>query len=80
MLVQQNLILECKRLVEWLKVSLVNHGIASTLSVYPDTALLPVDKALMDHRMIFHKSNLPSCWTPLLATQINATGSDMLLP
>ena len=80
MLVQLDPPLECKCLVEWFKLSLVNDGTASALSVNPDTALLTVDYALMDHRMIFHKSNLPSYWTPLPPMQIIATGSDVLIP
>ena len=61
-LVQQDLLLECKPLVDWLKASVVYESATYVLSVIPDTVLLAVDKVLMDHRMILHKSNLPSRW------------------
>ena len=45
-----------------------------------DTALLAVDNTLMDHRIMFHQSNLPDCWVSLPSTQAIATGSDVCIP
>ena len=53
-LVQQDLLLECKHLVDWLKASVVNENATYVLSVILDTVLLAVDNALMDHRMVLH--------------------------
>ena len=78
-LVQQDLLLECKPLVDWLKASVVYESATYVLSVIPDTVLLAVDKVLMDHRMILHKSNLPSRWETPPPTQAIATGSDVLI-
>ena len=66
-------------LVDWLKATVVHEGTSYVLSVNPDTALLAVENTLMDHRMMFHKSDLPGCWAPLLSTQAIATGSDVLI-
>ena len=78
-LAQQNLLLQCKPLVDWLKAAVVHDGTSYVLSVNPDTALLAVDNALMDHRMMFHKSDLPDRWAPPPPTQAIATGSDVLI-
>ena len=78
-LAQQDLLLQCKPLVDWLKASVVHDGTSYVLSVNPDTALLAVDNALMDHWMMFHKSDLPDRWAPLPPTQAIATGSDVLI-
>jgi hypothetical protein len=59
-LVQQDLLLECKPLVDWLKASVVYKHTTYVLSVIPDTVLLAVDNALMDHRMMLHRSDLPA--------------------
>jgi hypothetical protein len=64
-LVQQDLLLECKPLVDWLKASVVYENATYVLSVIPDTVLLAVDNALMDHRMVLHRSDLPGHCTPL---------------
>ena len=56
-----------------------HDGTSYNLYVNPDTALLAVEKTLMDHRMMFHKSNLPDCWATLPSTQASATGSDGLI-
>ena len=60
-LVQQDLLLQCKPLVDWLKTSVVHDGTSYAIGVNPDSALLAVDNALIVHRMMFHKSNLPGC-------------------
>ena len=65
--------------MDWLKAAVVYDGTSYVLSVNPDTALLSVDNTLMDHKMMFHKSNLPGCWTPLLSTQTSASESDVLV-
>ena len=58
-LVQQDLLLECKHLVDWLKVTVVQDNGTYILGANPDPVLLAVDKVLMDHRMVLHKSDLP---------------------
>ena len=78
-LVQQDLLLQCKPLVNWQKAAVVHDGTSYVLSVNPDTALLAVDKGIMDHRMMFHKSDLPGCWATPPPTQDIATGSDVLI-
>ena len=78
-LMQQDLLLQCNPLMDWLKASVVHDGTSYTLGVNPDTALLAVDNALMDHRMIFHKSDLPGCWALLPPKQSIATKSDALI-
>ena len=78
-LMQQNLLLECKPLVDWLKVAVVYENTSYILSVIPDTVLLAVDNALMDHRMMLHKSDLPGRWAPLPPTQAIASVSDVLI-
>ena len=77
-LVQQDLLLECKPLVDWLKTSVVYENATYVLSVIPDTVLLAVDNALMDHRMMLHRSNLPGRWATTPPTQAIATGSDLI--
>ena len=44
---------------------MVYENSSYVLSENPDTALLTVDKALMDHRMMVHESDLPGCWETL---------------
>ena len=78
-LVQQDLLLECKPLVDWLKVAIVQENGTYILDVNPDPVLQAVDKALMDHRMVLHKSNLPGCWATTPPTQTIATRSDALI-
>ena len=78
-LAQQNLHLQCTPLVDWLKASVVHDGTSYVLSVNPDTVLIAVDNALRDHRMMFHKSDLPDHWAPPPPTQAIATGSDILI-
>ena len=78
-LVQQDLLLECKPLVDWLKASVVYENTSYILSVIPDTVLLAVDNALMDHRMMLHRSDLPGRWATTPPTQAIATGSDVLI-
>ena len=78
-LAQQDLLLQCKPLVDWLKAAVVHDGTSYVLSVNLDTALIAVDNALMDHRMMFHKSDLPGRWAPLPPTQVIATGSNVLI-
>ena len=80
-LVQQDLLLECKPLVDWLKIAVVQENETYILGANPDPFLLAVDKVLMDHRMILHKSNLPGCWATPPPTQAiaNTTGSDVLI-
>ena len=51
-LVQQDLLLECKPLVDWLKVAVVQENGTYILGTNPDPVLLAVDKVHMDHRMI----------------------------
>ena len=63
--------------MDWLKAAVDHDGTSYTLYVNPDTACLAVEKTLMDHRMMFHKSNLPGCWAPLPPTQAIATASDV---
>ena len=80
-LVQLDLLLECKPLVDWLKASVVYEHTTNVLSVIPDTVLLDVDNTLMDHRMMLHRSDLPGCWAPLPPTHTiaSATGSDVII-
>ena len=78
-LVQQDLLLECKPLVDWLKASVVYENATYVLSIIPDTVLLAVDNALMDHRMMLHRSDLPGHWATTPPTQAIATGSDVLI-
>ena len=78
-LVQQDLLLECKPLVDWLKAAMVCENTSYILSVTPDTVLLAVDNTLMDHRMMLHRTDLPGRWAPLPPTQAIATGSDVLI-
>jgi hypothetical protein len=75
-LVQQDLLLECKPLVDWLKASVVYEHTINVLIVIPDTVLLDADNTLMDHRMMLHRSDLPGCWAPLPPTQAIDIGSD----
>jgi hypothetical protein len=49
-LVKQDLLLEFKPLVDWLRVSVGHDNAAYVLSLNPDTLLLAVDNVLMDHR------------------------------
>ena len=60
---------------------MVHDGTSYAIGVTLDTALPAVDNALMDHRMMFHKSNLPGHWAPLPPTQVIAmpTGRDVLI-
>jgi hypothetical protein len=68
-LVQEDLLLGCKPMVDWLKAAVVYENTSYILSVIPDTVLLAVDNALTDHRMILHRSDLPGCWaTPTTYT------------
>ena len=76
-LVQQDLLLECKPLVDWLKVAVVQENGTCILGTNPDPALLAVDKVLMDHRMVLHQSDLPGRWATPPPTQAIATGSDV---
>ena len=76
-LVQQSLLLECKPLVDWLKISVVQDNIAFVPSMINDTVLLAVDNVLMDHRTMLHRSDLPGHWVPLPPTQAIATRSDV---
>ena len=78
-LVQQDLLLECKPLVDWLKVAVVQENGTYILGTNPDPVLLAVDKVLMDHRMVLHKSDLPGRWATPPPTQAIATGSDVLI-
>ena len=78
-LVQQDLLLEYKPLVDWLKVAVFQENGNYILGVNPDPVLLAVDKVLMDHRMMLHKSDLPDHWAPLPPAQAMATGSDVLI-
>ena len=78
-LVQQDLLLQCKLLVDWLKASVVHDGTSYAIGVNPDTALLAVDNALMDHRMTFYKCDLTGCWAPLPHTQAIAIEIDALI-
>jgi hypothetical protein len=78
-LVQQDLLLECMPLVDWLKVAIVQENETYILYVNSDPVLLAVDKALMDHRMVLHKSNLPGCWATTPPTQAIVTRSDALI-
>jgi hypothetical protein len=52
---------------------------AYILCVILNTVLLAVDNALMDHRMMLHRSDPPGCWVPLPPTQDIATGIDALI-
>ena len=52
---------------------------AYILCVILDTVLLAVDNALMDQRMMLHRSDLPGCWVPLPPTQAIATGIHVLV-
>ena len=45
----------------------------------PDPVLLTVDKVLMDHRMVLHKSDLTGYCTTTPPTQAIATGSELLI-
>jgi hypothetical protein len=65
--------------MDWLKASMVYENSSYVLSENPDTALLTVDKALMDHRMMVHESDLPGCWEALPPTHSIATGTDALI-
>ena len=78
-LVYQDLLLKCKPLGDWLKAAVVHVGTSYVLGVNPDIARLAVDTGHLDHRMMFHKSNQPGCWAPLLSKQVSATGSDVLI-
>jgi hypothetical protein len=78
-LVQQDLLLECKPLVDWLKVALVQQNGTYILGTNPEPVLLAVDKVLMDHRIMLHRSDLPGHWATTPPTQAIATGSDVLI-
>jgi hypothetical protein len=78
-LVQQDLLIDCKPLVDWLIASVVYGNTTYILNIIPDTVLLPVDNALMDHRMMLHRSDLSGHCTLLPPTQAIATGSDVLI-
>ena len=67
-LVQQDLLLECKPLVDWLKVAVVQENGTYILGANPDPVLLAVDKVLMYHRMMLHRSDLSGCWVTTLPT------------
>ena len=66
-------------LVDWLKAAVAHEGTSYFLSVNPDRALLAADNTLLDHRMMFHKSDPLGHWAPLPSTQPSATGSDVLI-
>jgi hypothetical protein len=66
--VQQDLHLEHKPLVDWLKVAVVQENGAYILGVNHDPVLLAMDNALMWHWMMLHNSNLPGHWAPLPST------------
>jgi hypothetical protein len=63
-LVQQDLHLESKPLVDWLKASVVYEHTTYVLSVIPNTVLLAVDNALMNHRIMLHRIDLLGSWAP----------------
>jgi hypothetical protein len=71
-LAQQDLLLECKSLVDWLKVATVQENGTHILGANPDPVLQGQDKALMDCKMALHKSNLPGCWVTPPPTQVIA--------
>jgi hypothetical protein len=60
-------------------VAVVQENGTYILGTNPDPVLLAVDKALMDHRMVLHKSDLPGRWATPPPTQAIATGSDVLI-
>jgi hypothetical protein len=65
--------------MDWLKTSMVYENSSYVLSENPDTVHLIVHKALMDHRMMLHESDLLGCWETLLPTHSIATGNDALI-
>ena len=77
--VQQDLLLECKPLADWLKDDILLDKGKYILGTNSDPFLLAVEKVLMDHRMVIHNNNLPGCWVTPPSTQIIATGSDVLI-
>ena len=77
-LLQQDLILECKPQVDWSKVAVVKGNGAYLYGVNAGLVLSSVDDALTDHRMMLHKSNVPGCRATPPPTQASATGSDVL--
>ena len=62
-----------------MKVAVVQENGTYILGTNPDPVLLAVDKVLMDHRMVLHKSDLPGRWATPPPTQAIATGSDVLI-
>ena len=60
-LVQHDLLLEYKSLVDWLKVVIAKENVTHFLGANPDPVPLAMDKVLMDHRMVLHKNDLPGC-------------------
>jgi hypothetical protein len=66
-------------LVDWLKVVVVQENGTYILGTNPDPVLLAVDKVLMDHMMVLHKSNLLGCCTTPPSTQAITTESDVLI-
>ena len=58
-LVQHDLLLECKPLVDWLKVSIVQDNGTYILGFNPDPVQIAMENALMEHRMVLHKNDLP---------------------
>ena len=49
MIIQQDLLLECKPLVDWMKVAVVHDNRTYILGVNPDPVLVAVDNELMEH-------------------------------
>ena len=58
---------------------MVHDDTSYVLSANLDTEHLTVDTTPMDHRMIFHKNNLPGSLAPLPSTQTIATESDVCI-
>ena len=59
MIMLHDLLLECKPLVDWLKVSIVQDNGTYILGFNPDPVQIAMENALMEHRMVLHKSDLP---------------------
>jgi hypothetical protein len=49
MIIQQDLLLECKPLVDWIKVAVVQDNRTYILVVNPDAVLFAVDYELMEY-------------------------------
>jgi hypothetical protein len=77
-LVQQNLLLESKPLVDWRKATIVHENAMYVLSRNQDPVFLAGKQALIEYTVVQGKKDIPGCWTTQPLAQVYATKRDML--